>query len=85
MPWPGVMDSPKQDMDAINQTLLIAFDEGVDEFIAARGREGDNMKALIEQRLDAISAEVVKERARMPEILEWQRERLFIKFEEAKI
>lgn len=29
------------------------------------------MKALIEQRLQAISAEVVKVRARMPEILEW--------------
>lgn len=85
MQWPGVMETPEQDMDAINQALLTAFDEGVDEFIAARGREGDNMKALIEQRLDAISAEVVKVRARMPEILEWQRERLFSKFEEAKI
>ncbi|HDG1726365.1 TPA: YicC family protein [Vibrio cholerae] len=85
MQWPGVMETPEQDMDAINQALLSAFDEGVDEFIAARGREGDNMKALIEQRLDAISAEVVKVRARMPEILEWQRERLFSKFEEAKI
>ncbi|GIB50204.1 protein YicC protein [Vibrio cholerae] len=85
MQWPGVMETPEQDMDAINQALLSAFDEGVDEFIAARGREGDNMKALIEQRLEAISAEVVKVRARMPEILEWQRERLFSKFEEAKI
>lgn len=85
MQWPGVMETPEQDMDAINQALLGAFDEGVDEFIAARGREGDNMKALIEQRLQAISAEVVKVRARMPEILEWQRERLFSKFEEAKI
>ncbi|EFH72908.1 YicC/YloC family endoribonuclease [Vibrio cholerae] len=85
MQWPGVMETPEQDMDAINQALLSAFDEGVDEFIAARGREGDNMKALIEQRLQAISAEVVKVRARMPEILEWQRERLFSKFEEAKI
>ncbi|HGS4634468.1 TPA: YicC/YloC family endoribonuclease [Vibrio cholerae] len=85
MQWPGVMETPEQDMDAINQALLSTFDEGVDEFIAARGREGDNMKALIEQRLQAISAEVVKVRARMPEILEWQRERLFSKFEEAKI
>ena len=43
------------------------------------------MKALIEQRLEAITAEVVKVRARMPEILEWQRERLFSKFEDAKV
>lgn len=85
MQWPGVMETPEQDMDTINKELLVAFDEAVAEFIDARGREGDNMKALIGQRLDAISDEVVKVRARMPEILQWQRERLFTKFEEAKI
>ncbi|ELB1498776.1 YicC family protein [Vibrio alginolyticus] len=85
MQWPGVMETPEQDMDAVNKVLLEAFDGAIDEFIEARAREGENMKALIEQRLDAISAEVVKVRARMPEILEWQRERLFSKFEDAKV
>ena len=85
MQWPGVMETPEQDMDTINKVLLGAFDEALSEFIEARGREGENMKALIEQRLGAITDEVVKVRARMPEILEWQRERLFGKFEEAKI
>jgi uncharacterized protein (TIGR00255 family) len=85
MQWPGVMETPEQDMDEVNKILLSAFDEALTEFIDARGREGDNMKALIEQRLDAITAEVVKVRARMPEILEWQRERLFSKFEDAKV
>ncbi|WMN87465.1 YicC family protein [Vibrio parahaemolyticus] len=85
MQWPGVMETPEQDMDEVNKVLLSAFDEALGEFIDARGREGDNMKALIEQRLDAITAEVVKVRARMPEILEWQRERLFSKFEDAKV
>jgi len=85
MQWPGVMETPEQDMDAVNKVLLEAFDGAMDEFIEARAREGENMKALIEQRLDAISAEVVKVRARMPEILEWQRERLFSKFEDAKV
>ncbi|GAK85527.1 protein YicC [Vibrio ponticus] len=85
MQWPGVMETPEQDMDAINKDLLAGFDEALSEFIEARGREGDNMKALIEQRLTAITDEVVKVRARMPEILAWQRERLLGKFEEAKI
>ncbi|MGP8308135.1 YicC/YloC family endoribonuclease [Vibrio sp. YIC-376] len=85
MQWPGVMETPEQDMDEVNKILLSAFDEALSEFIDARGREGDNMKVLIEQRLDAITAEVVKVRARMPEILEWQRERLFSKFEDAKV
>ncbi|MBF4336057.1 YicC/YloC family endoribonuclease [Vibrio anguillarum] len=85
MQWPGVMETPEQDMDSINKALLAGFDDAIVEFIDARGREGDNMKALIEQRLTAISEEVVKVRARMPEILQWQRERLLTKFEEAKI
>lgn len=85
MQWPGVMETPEQDMDSINKALLVGFDDAIVEFIDARGREGDNMKALIEQRLTAISEEVVKVRARMPEILQWQRERLLNKFEEAKI
>ena len=85
MQWPGVMETPEQDMDSVNKDLLAGFDEAIAEFIDARGREGDNMKALIEQRLTAITDEVVKVRARMPEIITWQRERLFSKFEDAKI
>ncbi|NVD05349.1 YicC family protein [Vibrio sp. JPW-9-11-11] len=85
MNWPGVMEAQEQDMDQVNKDLLSAFDDAISDFIEARGREGENMKALIAQRLDAISAEVTKVRARMPEILEWQRERLFSKFEEAKV
>lgn len=85
MNWPGVMETSEQDMDVVNKDVLAAFDEAVSEFIDARGREGENMKELIEQRLAAITDEVVKVRARMPEILEWQRERLFSKFEDAKV
>lgn len=85
MNWPGVMEAPEQDMDNIQKELLSAFEEAMDDFIDARGREGDNMKALIDQRLEAITNEAAKVRARMPEILQWQRDRLMNKFEEAKI
>ena len=83
--WPGVMEAPEQDLDAINQALLAGFDETVDDFIAARASEGDNMKALIEQRLEAIATEAAKVRQQMPEIINWQRERLSARFEEAKV
>ena len=83
--WPGVMETPEQDIDSINKALLNGFDLTVNDFIAARASEGKNMKALIEQRLEGISKEVIKVRAKMPEILNWQRERLIKKFEDAKI
>lgn len=85
MQWPGVMEASEQDMDAVNKELLSGFDAAIQEFLDARGREGENMKLLIEQRLNVITGEVVKVRKRMPEILEWQRERLITKFEEAKV
>ncbi len=83
--WPGVMETPEQDMDSINNALLSAFETGLEEFISARASEGENMKLLIEQRLTAIEEEVIKVRSRMPEVLAWQRERIMSKFEEAKI
>ena len=83
--WPGVMEAPEQDLDAINKDLLEAFDRTVDDFIAARASEGENMKALIEQRLEAISVEATKVRGMMPEVLNWQRERIMTRLEEAKV
>ncbi|MCW8329566.1 YicC family protein [Photobacterium sp. SDRW27] len=83
--WPGVMEAPEQDLDAINKDLLDGFDEAINDFIAARASEGENMKALIDQRLEAIAVEAAKVRQQMPEIINWQRERLTTRFEEAKV
>ncbi len=41
------------------------------------------LKALIEQRLEGVTAEVVTSPLPMPEILQWQRERLVAKLEDA--
>ncbi|PSW04935.1 YicC/YloC family endoribonuclease [Photobacterium lipolyticum] len=83
--WPGVMEAPEQDLDVINKDLLAGFDAAITDFIAARASEGENMKELIVQRLDAISIEAEKVRQRMPEIISWQRERLMTRFEDAKV
>ncbi|STI93482.1 putative alpha helix protein [Escherichia coli] len=56
-----------------------------DDFIIARETEGQALKVLIEQRLEGVTAEVVKVRAHMPEILQWQRERLVAKLEDAQV
>lgn len=85
MQWPGVMEAQEQDLDAINKDLLKAFDATLKDFIAARASEGENVKGMIEQRLVAISEEAKKVREHMPEIIEWQKERLNKKFEDAKV
>ncbi|GAA5192751.1 YicC/YloC family endoribonuclease [Ferrimonas gelatinilytica] len=74
--WPGVLESSEQDMDQISQDLLRKFDDVVSDFLAARASEGKAMASLIEQRLDAITEQAAFVRARMPEVMAWQRQRL---------
>ncbi|AUX74306.1 YicC/YloC family endoribonuclease [Erwinia pyrifoliae] len=83
--WPGVMSAEEQDLDAISAQLLTALDTAIDEFIIARESEGAALKTLIEQRLQGVSAEVIKVRAHMPDVLKWQRERLVSRLEEAQV
>ena len=85
MRWPGVMEAPENDMSSIQAELLTAFDQALKDFISARASEGENLKAMIEQRLDAISAETDKVQAHMPEVIEWQRNRIIDKFTDANI
>jgi len=83
--WPGVMAAPEQDMDELNTRLLAGFDEVLGLFIESRQSEGDKLKALIEQRLEGIQVEVTKVRSLMPQILDWQRQRLVDRLAEAKL
>jgi uncharacterized protein (TIGR00255 family) len=83
--WPGVMLAQEQDLDLISNQLLGELDTALTEFIRARESEGNALKALIIQRLEGVSQEVVKVRQHMPNILQWQRERLVGKLEEAQV
>ena len=83
--YPGVVEAQEEDLDVISQDLLLAFDKLLHDFIAMRSREGEKLQGIIQQRLDAISIEADKVRAQMPAVLQWQRERLLQRFEEAQI
>ena len=83
--YPGVVEAQEQDLDAISKDLLTAFDDLLTDFIAMRGREGEKLNDIIQQRLDAIAVEADKVRSQMPTVLQWQRERLLQRFEDAQI
>ncbi len=76
MRWPGVMQSGELDGDTITKDLLAAFVDALDDQRANRQREGDELALLIEQRLSSISEIVTDLRARMPEIVSGQRDKL---------
>ena len=83
--WPGVLSAKEQNLDAISQEILASLDEAINELIVVREREGEVLRDLIIQRLDSITTEVEKIRQWMPQILEWQKERLQNKLAESNI
>ncbi|MTJ00944.1 YicC/YloC family endoribonuclease [Idiomarina piscisalsi] len=83
--WPGVVNADEQDTDALQKEVLKALDATIDEFIENRKSEGSAIDKMLQERLDGVSKQVAFVRERMPEVMQWQRERLLTRFEEAKI
>ncbi|RLV58932.1 YicC family protein [Parashewanella curva] len=82
MKWPGLLSSDEQDIEAIGKELLSAFDSAIDQFIEARSREGDAIKTMLETRLQGIEAQVAIVREHMPQVMQWQREKLQTRLDE---
>ncbi|WP_427982201.1 YicC/YloC family endoribonuclease [Agarivorans sp.] len=74
--WPGVMETPEQDADALSKELLAAWQDALTAFIDSRASEGANTATMITSRLDKITEQVAFVREQMPTVMEWQRERL---------
>ncbi len=83
--YPGVVDAQSQDLDQIAQDLLAGFEQILTDFIAMRGREGANLQAIIQQRLDSIAEISQSVQNQMPEVLQWQKDRLQQRFEELNL
>lgn len=83
--WPGIMQIAEVDLEQIEDQVLVILEKALKDLVAAREREGAELKQLFLQRLEAMKAEIGKVRQHMPEILKAQRERLVTRFSEAKI
>ncbi|MBU2967044.1 YicC/YloC family endoribonuclease [Amphritea sp. 2_MG-2023] len=82
--WPGVLQDTSLDMDAVKKAALSLFHTALDELIESRAREGVELAALIDQRLDTITEIVVDVRNKLPGILQAQRDNLKARLEEFK-
>ncbi len=74
--WPGVVELGTADVDALQREALALLEACLESLCQARTREGARMKTLIEQRCGAMAQQVAAVRARLPEILDHQRQRL---------
>lgn len=74
--WPGVIQKQEVDREARQAEVINLFQQALNMLVEHRSREGAELEQLILQRLDAVSAQVRAVRARLPEILQGQREKL---------
>lgn len=83
--WPGILQIAELDLETIEDELIKILKHALQDLIAARQREGEELKQLFLQRLETMKEEIKKVRQRMPVILTQQRERLVARFSDAKI
>ncbi|UPW18572.1 YicC family protein [Agarivorans sp. TSD2052] len=82
--WPGVMETPEQDADAISKELLAGWLVALEAFIESRASEGANTATMITTRLEKITQQVAFVREQMPAVMQWQRDRLNNRLAEVK-
>lgn len=83
--WPGVISSAETDGKALQQAALQAFDDCLRSSCDARAREGEELAALIRQRLEKMQQIVTVVSAAMPQALAAQRQQLEDKIAELNI
>ncbi|MFT5451174.1 MAG: hypothetical protein ACI9N9_000658 [Enterobacterales bacterium] len=85
MQWPGVLQEPVTDEKQRDSAVLKLFDQAIEQLLSARSREGESMGQLLLDRIILINEQVDLVRNEFPEIIQWQRERIIKRFEEAEI
>jgi len=74
--WPGVVREPEPDTGAAQTQALAQLEKALDELVATREREGEQIEALLVARLDGIEQQVASARQRLPEVRRAIREKL---------
>ena len=82
--WPGVFKSGAVDVEALQQAALVLLTETLNEFSNTRAREGAQLAAILEQRLDAIGEIAARARTLLPEVRQNFRERLLARLQDVR-
>ncbi len=83
--WPGVIKTAEIDTDELHKATLELFQNTLKQLVDNRSREGGELAQLIEARLVSIAEAVVEVRAKVPELLEQQHQKLRSKLDTLKV
>jgi uncharacterized protein (TIGR00255 family) len=82
--WPGVLRDETDNGDELLKAAHTLFGTTLEELIAARAREGQRLRELLEQRCNGLEALVAHVRTRLPEVQARVRTRLDERLAELK-
>jgi uncharacterized protein (TIGR00255 family) len=80
--WPGVIAGDIPDMETLGRELLGLLDSTLQSLVEARLREGEKLKALIEQRCADAAGRVDALRAQLPAIMDGLKNRMLTRIRE---
>lgn len=83
--WPGVIEAMEVEKDVLEAALINSFQQAVIQLITHRKTEGEQLKKLIEQRLETIENICQQVRGYLPAIIAKQKQKLIDKFEELQL
>lgn len=81
--WPGVVDAPVADPEALRGAVLEALGEALDALSASRQREGAALRTVLLGHCDAIETIAAQVKARAPDLLAAVERKLVERLEQA--
>ncbi|MDV3504089.1 YicC/YloC family endoribonuclease [Marinobacter sp. M-5] len=83
--WPGVLSVKELDYSPARDAAAELFERTVADLVTVREREGERLRPLFEDRLEAMGQRVEEVRELMPELVKAQEQQLRDRFEKARV
>lgn len=83
--FPGIYSAPEASEEALRSDATALFARALENMRSNREREGEKLATMISDRLEQVSAEVVKTREVIPALMQHQRERIMKRIGELQV
>lgn len=83
--WPGVLGSDTLAIDELQERCVQLLDRALEDFTAARAREGEKLKAVLLERIERMQAILRNIAPRIPQIIATYQEKLSGRLKEAML
>ncbi|WP_197737274.1 YicC/YloC family endoribonuclease [Aquicella siphonis] len=83
--FPGVIETREADIKTLQDEIFHVLNLALKDLIAARAREGEELKHLFLQRMDLIQQQLSKVRERLPQVMQEQQDKMLKRFADVKL